>query len=690
MPFRPPFIYGIVTPAQLAAAFQLAEDRAGIIGDYRWEYTGLDSSPYKQDMNLVGGATYAEDPEMGTVLSLDGVDDYAEHAGVENYYDFTLDEDWSIEGWFLIDEIPSDPAVGIISKRTVANNRESNFVVQVSSGGFLGLFVGDGDDELGQGAGEVTPGEWVYFACGYRKATNTIWIKKNSGSRLEKNVPLGELYNSNSKVWIGRLLVYPSNTYFKGRIGPLRIYRHYLDDAHLQRSFETKMRDDLIVPRTGDWVFSGKATDIWQSGQDFDLVGATYVDNTNFPSLEQAQVLNFDGVNDYAEHSGSESYFDLSLDYSWSWYTTINLDASVQGNYTNILQKGSGTGDMSYLWRINADVEDPLGYTVYLEIYDSSGTPFYVSVPPAPGRVPFGAEVFIAVSYNKAENQWRTALKVEGESLKFRTETEDITSVRGNTHNVRLGDIYTGTGSDVPFKGQIARLGFTKSYLTDAQIARLAAGDRNELFPNEVLNQATHWWTCDEHSGALKDCLHGVDLTAFGSPTGDGEKRTFNGVDQYFSKDLASEDNVTVADPFSFAVKYSNAVAGSLTTQLLQIHSTDVGIDLANLRLTSGLQPSIQMYDGSFQTVSAANPAEDAVVVVVYDLDRVLLYVDGVFEGETPVGDLAAVNRLRVGATGGTTPSRFFEGTLHDVVIFNGKALSASEISELSTYLLNS
>jgi hypothetical protein len=73
--------------------------------------------------------------------------------------------------------------------------------------------------------------------------------------------------------------------------------------------------------------------------------------------------------------------------------------------------------------------------------------------------------------------------------------------------------------------------GDTLRLLTGSNAGEYAIAVPKSLTP--PLPNQSHW-DCNEASGNLLDSVRGFTLTASGSPTGDGSRRTFNGTSQYF------------------------------------------------------------------------------------------------------------------------------------------------------------
>ena len=205
---------------------------AAVLPDNATNWWQADGNAVDSIGSLDGNAGASFGPGVvGQAFSFNGSGQYIDLGNVPDL-DFT-NEDFSVEGWFRIPDLP-DNAAACGARYPIFHNRDWGYGTQIYGDGLVNFYkYYTVSDAVGvTSPSPVSVGDWHHFASVHAVSELRLYLDGQLVNTA--NSPSGAVfYQSSDKPEIGRMLCGPSFFHFRGLIDELTIYDRALTDPEI-------------------------------------------------------------------------------------------------------------------------------------------------------------------------------------------------------------------------------------------------------------------------------------------------------------------------------------------------------------------------------------------------------------------------------------------------------------------------
>ncbi|MBI4136714.1 DUF2341 domain-containing protein [Candidatus Roizmanbacteria bacterium] len=630
--------------------------------------------------------------QYGNSLQFDGKNDYVSVGSV------AVTEDWTISTWARIAN--STPTIQYpIGASTTSDN--GLFVEFSSSSDAWGFY--DGTTTLT--GSNLNENEWVHLTVTKSSTTYTLYkngIEENSGTRNDVDL---------TDVQFGRRSGNPTSWYYAGNVDDVRIYNY----ARTQKQIIQDMNaghpavGSPVGSPIAHWALDeGYGSTIYNSGN----IGVGVTANGTLGSGSSApswtndgkfgKALSFDGNNDSVS-MGDVSI--LELDFPFTLSAWINLDTlpSTDENYNIISKYYALTNDREWYFSVVTATDtlqfgkSETGTSATLTSFNSN-TAFTSS--------DIGAWVHVMVSIDASGNYtfYRNG-RADG------TGTFASTTIHHDVANAMIGAVnHSSSNPDHFFDGKIDEVKIydfalstdeVKAEYNQGKAAVLGSTGTSSSSPNVADNSSTRQycppgdtgtcnapvaeWFMDEGTGtSANDTTGNSNTGTLGSGNSapvwssgiQGNSLKFDGINDIVS--ATDSDSFTGSTlSWEFWMKANTGMSGAkhMINKYVAASSQRSWTVLYNGGSSIGITLSSDGTNNA-QSASTTLPTEGVWhhIAITYNAGTVTFYFDGIRESQATNSQTTTFNNsnvVKIGASGDTTPSGFFDGFLDQVRIYN-------------------
>lgn len=336
--------------AQYNPVLKAGADEKGLIGRWRFDGNGKDSTPYGLNATLTGAATYGADRKgrANSALSLSGAGDYAQMLNVPSDMRFTDSSNFTLSAW-----IKPSAVSGI---QTIIGQQRSSHVHFRTNGNSINLCLDDACASSTSGTGSITANVWQHVVATYDGSTKsaTLYIDGQATS-----APIVTYDGNGMPAYANWYIGYESRygDQFLGSIDDARIYNRVLSAAEISTqyaSYDSQLNlhrsssvfggaaVNLSSGLIGHWPMNGNAKDSTPYSNNGIVNGALLAtDRRNRTN----SAYSFNGTSDYIQMNGPVVSSNATIA---GWYkypdssniTALFRDATCSGGW---LMWGNGT-----------------------------------------------------------------------------------------------------------------------------------------------------------------------------------------------------------------------------------------------------------------------------------------------------------------------------------------------------------
>ncbi len=563
------------------------------------------------------------------------------------------------------------PSTSIVSKALIVKEGSYRLVTNGSGYPLCQIHNGVAWQTAATSTTVLTTGSWQQAVCSYDQTNIKVFVNGIQTGSFPLTTTIADTGNA---LEIGKD---SGGTYslYSGIIDDLRIYNRALSPAEVQTLY------NWAPGPVAHWKFDEMSGTNAYDSSTYGNTG-TLGTGTSAPSWTSGKyggALNFDGVNDYVSANDTELPSSNSPRTIEAWFKTSKNHTI--DTYSIIASYGTTSA--------NSNISIGVGYDANITqnafFISQHGNAVSSSVPVNDNQWHHGAAVFDGTT-------WKLYVDGVYKNSKAMTTTTILTGT-----STRFG-MYTN--NTFPWSGQIDDVRIYNYARTPEQIVQdMNAG---HPAPGSPVGSALGHWKFDEGYGNIAN-NSGIGGTALNGTLGAGNSApswTNNGK---YGKALSFDGNdyVNIGNPNSLQIPANGQITMSVWVKISSFPTTgnrayligkgyDNSLEAFFLRVNNSTDP-LRVEAGSYDGVNHLtswyitgwNTGEWHQIVGLYDGTNWKIYFDGVQKSSTATdGPENNSRNVFIGAFDyNGTPSRFLNGLLDDVKIYNF-ALSEEQIKQ--------
>jgi len=221
-------------------------NNASIIGD-----KALDNSQFGNDANITGTTHNISDYNGGGSLDFDGLDDKI-LVGPNPELEFTIDDDFTVEVWFLSKETPISGTRPLVISGPGSPSPHYELYISNTASNRTTFVIGNGSTMRAvNGDTKILMNSWYHVVGRYNDSMLYIYV-----NGLMDDSPsaytLNQIINDDYSVEIG---FKSASTYFNGSLGEVNIYKRALSDSEIYDNYRRKSSSyDAYLSRKGGTI----------------------------------------------------------------------------------------------------------------------------------------------------------------------------------------------------------------------------------------------------------------------------------------------------------------------------------------------------------------------------------------------------------------------------------------------------